>query len=986
MLLSLCAGGCANFRLPAIDPSGESIFLPAPNFTTVAPERGLGLGGLVSGGVAPAWQAPPQPELCDLGAIGGVPYSIYTPPPSPIPNAYIQPTLPTVPALPYSTPVIPPAGSYPAIPVVPNPLANPPLPTALQGATELTGQTSLNPRDGIPGRLTINPTRLVAPVGQEVILRASICGLDGLMMLNEPIEWMLSPNSVGTILEVDQNNKPLWRQLFRRPPYKVNGSYAMGLTSSARQMIPRGGPGPYDDLILERGQTWVSVTSSAEGATHVTGRANRVAGWEDRRASATIHWIDGQWRFPNPQSAALGAPAQLCTQVARATSGSPIAGWRVQYRIAGGTPAAFSDGTQATETTSDSRGQACVRLAPTDGNTTGVTHVQARIIRPGQGSSDLSDLVVGEGTTTVTWGASGLPVNPDAGIPAGAQDPTDEPPFTNSIPNPPSNVPDRPFESPPESGGAEPFIPARPPQLQVQANGPTEARVGQEVVYTFEVRNPDSSTAEGVQMTNDIPRGLQYLGSLPEGNVYGKRIVWELGNIPSGDEPRRVQVRYRVLNVDTIRNCAIVGWKGAPPIDDCQTTSVAINPIQIEIRGDESARIGQDVVSDIYVTNVGPERIDNLKLIDDYDRGLYHEQESPMEIPELFSLQPNETREFKVVFQVTGSGPQCHTATIRADGQILATAEDCINAPGSGVPSEPGAGLVIPPSNSGNAGGIPAVKIQVIGPREMTVGQSADFDITVTNTGTTPLTDLQIEHDSDPRLVPTYSDPPLARDGVNGNAVAWQTISSLAAGQVLPFRIRMQARESSRRACMTSIVRTRERVGDSSDHCIRIFPSGSSPSGGDTPEPFTPFGTGSTSGNERVVGRPNFSDTPPMSDGLEVSIQSLGSGGLDPDRLTYLVQVTNTGDEPEKDVVLMVETPEGTEFVTSLNPPMIRASRTSSDQRTVEFNPISTLRVDETAKFRVVVERDRASVGRFRAKVTSHRLPDGAVFSDRTGP
>ena len=32
----MVAAGCANLRLPAIDPSGQRFFLPSPNYTTVA--------------------------------------------------------------------------------------------------------------------------------------------------------------------------------------------------------------------------------------------------------------------------------------------------------------------------------------------------------------------------------------------------------------------------------------------------------------------------------------------------------------------------------------------------------------------------------------------------------------------------------------------------------------------------------------------------------------------------------------------------------------------------------------------------------------------------------------------------------------------------------------------------------------------------------------------------------------------------------------
>ena len=63
----LFAAGCAQFRLPAIDPSGERIFLPADSYTTLVTPS------LVPGMPEPAYQNPPAVPSC------GTP-----PPPAPI--------------------------------------------------------------------------------------------------------------------------------------------------------------------------------------------------------------------------------------------------------------------------------------------------------------------------------------------------------------------------------------------------------------------------------------------------------------------------------------------------------------------------------------------------------------------------------------------------------------------------------------------------------------------------------------------------------------------------------------------------------------------------------------------------------------------------------------------------------------------------------------------------------------------------------------
>ena len=266
--------GCAQLRLPAIDPSGQSIFLP----------QSTPLVGPFSSpdAVFPSAQALPQAGTCN--------------PPQPYGWSPIT-TAPTAETGGLFTglgsriwnPLTSATGGPPAAPpqpLVPVPeygggLAQPPVPAPIGNRNFLVGSGS--PRPGYDGTFTITPARMVAPVGSTVILRAGICDEDGYLVMRQPIEWSLSPNSVGSIVDVDKTAKRLWRHLFHKPPEKQSGDYAVGLTSTVPQMLDRGTLDPNDDIWLMRGQTWMSVTSASEGATHVTSVAPSVNGWNERK-------------------------------------------------------------------------------------------------------------------------------------------------------------------------------------------------------------------------------------------------------------------------------------------------------------------------------------------------------------------------------------------------------------------------------------------------------------------------------------------------------------------------------------------------------------------------------------------------------------------------------------------------------------------------------------------------------------------------------
>jgi hypothetical protein len=183
---------------------------------------------------------------------------------------------------------------------------------------------------------------------------------------------------------------------------------------------------------------------------------------------------------------------------------------------------------------------------------------------------------------------------------------------------------------------------------------------------------------------------------------------------------------------------------------------------------------------------------------------------------------------------------------------------------------------------------------------------------------------------------------------------------------------------------------TREGVTETDDLCVQIYGVNAGP----PPANFPPSGGGpgyippaSINANKPTAeSKPTTAKKPvePVDDGIEVAITSMGSDGINTGNVTYYVEVTNTQDIVENNVVLTIETPEGTTFQTAISPPLIRPSRYASDKRTVEFLPIATLRANEKARFRIVAKRSGGKISRFRAKITSDRISHSPVFSDKT--
>ena len=209
----------------------------------------------------------------------------------------------------------------------------------------------------------MSPSKIIAPVGSEVVVTAGLCGGDSYFVINQPLEWILSSDSAGQIIEVGGTEHPTFNRLVKPTSKKFDGNYAWGRTGLKYKLLTRGTPTPVDDIELDKGQAYISLSSESEGTSYLTCVAPKAQAWDKRRKSTIIHWIDALWSIPVPKSATAGTVTPLTTLVSRNTDNGGVEGWKVKYTIVGGAPAEFAPtGSQTVETTTNNDGQATVQL------------------------------------------------------------------------------------------------------------------------------------------------------------------------------------------------------------------------------------------------------------------------------------------------------------------------------------------------------------------------------------------------------------------------------------------------------------------------------------------------------------------------------------------------------------------------------------------------------------------------------------------------
>ncbi len=589
-------------RLPAIDPTGNRIFLPAPNSSNLL------LPGTSQGGLFGHHRNTPATPA-SAPATGGNPLQRIF--------GHHQAGGGTAPATP--------AFTHPADPAPCHSCGQPGCNGQHCGANKkhLVPKPPIAPTRGQLGEIIMTPHRIVAPVGAEVVVLAGICGGDGYFVKNQPLEWMLSNDSVGQIIEVGGMDHAAFNRAVPPSSKKFDGQYAHGRTGLKPRVISRGTPSPGDDIDVLEGQTWLSLHSASPGTTYLTAVAPEATAWDKRRATTIIHWVDGLWAIPSPVVTKSGTVQPLTTKISRTSDGSGIAGWKVRYTIVGGTPAEFvPTGSQSAEIESQSDGLATVQVRQQAGKIEpGTTQIRVDVVRPPVAGEQ--ELVVESGLTGITWSS---------------------------------------------------------PALTLRAIGPRAAGISEPYNYRVEVSNPGDQVARDVVVsTEDLGQGVEFVSSDPKPSVYGNRYEWRLGDLQPGLQPLPINIQLRSPERGIKRACfRVASQSDSLETEACAETEVAAPCLGVRLDGPTTARVGDEFRFDIDVVNQCDEALENVRVSVQYDAGLNALQlGNPIEA-NIGTLRFGEKKSLPLTFRATRDGVQCFVMNVVADGGHTASGRRCI--------------------------------------------------------------------------------------------------------------------------------------------------------------------------------------------------------------------------------------------------------------------------------------------------------------------
>jgi uncharacterized repeat protein (TIGR01451 family) len=774
---------------------------------------------------------------------------------------------------------------------------------------------------GKAGEIQLTPLRVVAPVGGEVVFLAGVCGQDNFLVKQEPIEWMLSPDSVGQIIQVS-DDAPGKLSGFLHPHRpkveKLGVDFARGRTSSKAQVIDRGTPDCNDDIHLRDGETWVSVSSPTAGVSRLTVLAPDSKLWDQRRQTAVVYWLDAQWQFPGPQIAATGNPLQLATRVTKSEGFVPATDWLVQYTIVDPNVAQFVSPTSSVQGSHqvrvrvDENATAVAHLAaPPEGR--GTTAVLIEVISPAQPADHLPEIVVGRGETFVTFSSPGL---------------------------------------------------------NVQAFGPNAAMIGDQLNYVASLGNPGDLNADNTRLVLTLPAGLRLVATSPQPSSQTETgAVWDQGVLAAN---RQLDVTATVQAVQQ-GTYDVLFQAEATGLSTRSSVRTEIGEASVDVRfapagGVSEGEVGSTVQYEIDIRNTGRQTLTNLKLSVETDPGLAEATQGTNSVNQVISvLQPGETRSLGIPFQIRQEGQHNARLRIMSGGDSLLTERTASILGQPARPKTPNVGVEIQFPGSENPTAV-----------RMSVGETRRALITLRNAGQVRLSGLSVEvtvdgstleftgvdvnsrpstrADSNARIIWTPADM-LSGQGGDVIRQLWVNVRARSPSPSATISVRATAAEgvTAQAAAQTQVI--------AADN---ITPPVLPPEQGQvTPPPTGQSGIGQLTGQ------------------LRISINHFNDPTVVGREIRYGVRIANQSNTANRGVRVELLRPDGARLA-NVSREGTEISPSYLADRTVRLQTIEYMRPGEEIYYIVVLIPDIPQQMKVSARVYSNELPSPVEATETT--
>ena len=191
---------------------------------------------------------------------------------------------------------------------------------------------------------------------------------------------------------------------------------------------------------------------------------------------------------------------------------------------------------------------------------------------------------------------------------------------------------------------------AQQPELTIEKVAPKEATLGKPMIYSIIVSNRGATNAAQVIVEDQVPKGCRLVGTIPQAELIGSKLLWRLGHLAAGSK-KKILVKVipveegQVGSIATVNFIAEVATRtdvlptsgesaatqpaalptaGASPLSAVEPVGRTKPQINVNISGPDKAQVGETVVLKFNIANDGSSPARDVALQDIIPVGFEH--------------------------------------------------------------------------------------------------------------------------------------------------------------------------------------------------------------------------------------------------------------------------------------------------------------------------------------------------------------------------
>lgn len=214
------------------------------------------------------------------------------------------------------------------------------------------------------------------------------------------------------------------------------------------------------------------------------------------------------------------------------------------------------------------------------------------------------------------------------------------------------------------------------PRLTIEKIAQQQAVIDKPFIYSIIVKNTGTVDAHNVVIEDRIPKGTELLGTAPQAELSGKRLIWNQLVLKPNEE-KKISIKVVPKHEGPVGSVARVYFATEVSAE----IVVAAPQLDFTVKAPAEVRIGQQFDLVFTLKNVGTVDASNIIVRDLVPDELKHEAGSDIECP-IGKMVPQECREIVLPVTATKTGSLINKAYLTADSGVKKSLESTIDVIG----------------------------------------------------------------------------------------------------------------------------------------------------------------------------------------------------------------------------------------------------------------------------------------------------------------